>query len=157
MQHSLCFFLLLDTFLVCLLFHLSEAHLFTFACQMNQNVCIYKVLWIYYSASGRIQSRRLIFHTVLQHRDQSTLFEDLMSAHFSTLPPGGLLPNCIFRPPFVRRVCLPSSSLLYVAHSIHVQQQPHVFLSLFSRSRAITWGVLFSCTLRVSVEKAHAH
>lgn len=33
------------TFLVYrLLFHLSEALLFTFACQMNQNECIYNIL-----------------------------------------------------------------------------------------------------------------
>ncbi len=40
----------ISTFLVYrLLSHLSEALLLTFACQMNQNECIYNVLWISYS------------------------------------------------------------------------------------------------------------
>lgn len=55
---------------------------------------------------------------IRHHDDQLTLFEVIMSFHFFTLPPDGQLPNCIFRMPFLRSICLPSSGFLYVSHTV---------------------------------------
>lgn len=54
--------------------------------------------------------------TFIQHHDdQLTLFEVIMSFHFSTLPPGGQLPNCIFRMQFLPSlICF----FLYVSHTV---------------------------------------
>lgn len=89
--------------------------------------------------------------------DQLTLFEVIMSFCFSTLPPGGQLPNCIFRMQFL-------TSLIWFfvcfAHSIDVYH-PHVFLSLLLNSRSIILDRfemfdLLHVSVSVSVEK-HTH